>query len=291
LVALLLVVAVVLLGAYWYLQRYTHSSVSVVDRDTEAVEAQIRQQPDDLRLRVAVANLYLEKGRYQEAIAQAEQVLQRAPENLGALTTLGQAHSRQGNLEAAAGYLARAVEHNRENPMARTSLQLALVHQLLGEVYMKQGRAEDSAAEFRKVLEIDRTNADALYSLGKALAALGREDEALQSYRQALRLVPDFPEVYADLRQIYEARGDLPRAGFAQGMVQYASGDLDQAVDLLRAASQALPDAAEVHLGLAMAYEKRGLKAEAVEQYRRVASLEPDSIAAKQGLSRLGGQR
>lgn len=288
--AALLAVAVASLGLYWYGQRYTHPTVSVVDRDTQVVESQIRQQPNDPQLRVAIANLYLEKGRYEEAIAQAEQLLQANPEQLGALLALAQAEAKSGKLEAAAGLLNRALELNRDNPMAKSSLQLSLVHQNLGSIYLEMGRPQEAVGEFRAALEIDRANADTLHLLANALVAQGQIDEAVESYRRALRLVPDFPEVYRDLYRAYESQGDRDRAAFAWGMVRYSAGELDQALESLQKAARAVPDMAEVRLGLAMVYDKKGLKAEALEEYQKALALDDGSIAAKQGIARLGGR-
>lgn len=287
----LLALAAVSLGLYWYGERYTHPNTPAVDRDTEIVENQIRQQPNDPRLRVAAANLYLEKGRYDDAAAQAEQVLQASPGNLAALLALGQIYERKGQPDRALGYLSRAVELNKDNPMARSSLQLALIHRTMGSIYLEQGRPQEAVDQLKEALEIDRGNADTLQLLGNALAAQGQLDEAVESYRQALRLVPDFPEVYRDLYRAYERKGDRDRANFAWGMVHYSAGEYDQAVESLRKAAQALPDMAEVHLGLAMVYEKKGLKAEALEEYRKAQTLDAGSIAAKQGIGRLGGRQ
>ena len=288
--AVLLAFSVVSLAVYWYGQRYTHATVSMVDRDTEIVEGQIRQQPNDPQLRVAVANLYVEKGLYDDAIAQAEQVLQISPDDLSAILALAQAHTKEGKLELAVNYLLRAIELNQDNPMARSSLQLALIYQYLGSTYMEMGRTEDAVGAFRHSLEIDHTNADTLHMLGNALAAQGQIDEAIESYRQALRLVPNFPEVHRDLYRAYERKGDRDLATYAFGMVRYSAGEYDQAVETLEKASQALPEMAETHLGLAMAYEKKGRRSEALEEYRKALALDGGSIAARQGTGRLAGR-
>jgi tetratricopeptide (TPR) repeat protein len=288
-VAALLAVALVGLGAYYY-QRYSHTTLSVVDRDTRIVESQIRQRPDDLELRVAAANLYVAKGQYDEAISQAEEVLKMSPDHLGALLVLAQAQAQKGRRDLAIGYLTRAVELNKDNPMARASLRLALIHHNLGSLYLDQGQTEQAIAEFRQALAIDPTNADTLHLLGNALARQGHLDEAIQTYRQALRLVPDFPEAYQDLYRAYEGQGDHARADFASGMILYSAGKYGQALESLHRVAAAVPEMAEVHLGLAMTYEKTGDRAAALGEYRLALAEDGTSLAARQGIGRLGAQ-
>jgi tetratricopeptide (TPR) repeat protein len=289
--AVLLLLAVASLALYWIGGRYAHATVSVVDRDTQIVEGQIRDNPGDAALRVAAANLYLEKGRYDDAIAQAEQALLASDGNLGALVALGQAYVRKGRLDQAATYFQRAIETNRGNPMARASLQLAHVHRSLGLVYLELGRAEDAAMQFRETLAIHRGDADAHHLLGEALVGMGQIDEGIESYRRALRFVPDFPDVYRRLQSAYEKQGDPVRAGFAAGMVRYGKGDYERAAEMLARAAQAVPDMVEIQVGLAMAYERLGRNADALESYRRALAIDGSSVVAKQGIGRLEGRQ
>lgn len=284
---MLLLLAAGSLGLYWYSQRYVHATVSVLDRDSEIVESQIRNDPGDPGLRMAAASLYVEKGRYDDAIAQAEQVLQGNQDHMGALMVLGQSYARKGWLDHAATYFERAIEASRDDPMARSNLQLAQVHRSLGAIYLELGRTEEAAREFRESLLINRGDADAYHLLGQALVASGRTDEGIESYRKALRLVPNFPDVYVQLQRVYELSGDRNRADFARGMLLYGEGDYERAAETLRRAAEAVPDMAEVYLGLAMVYEKQKRLPEALESYRRAAAIDESSFAAKQGISRL----
>lgn len=288
--AILLAAAAVAVAGLWYFQRYVHPTVSVVDRDTAEIELQIRDQPNDPELRVAAANLYIEKGRLDAALDQAEQVLAVAPDHLGGLLLLGRVYAARGEPDRAAAPLERVLELNRDNPMAKASLQLARVHEELAGVYLTQNRAADAVREYQEALAIDRGNADTLHLLGKALITQGQLDDGIAAFRQALRLVPDFPEVYGDLYRAYEQKGALDLADYAFGMVRYSTGEYEQAVRSLERAARVLPDDAAVHLGLAMAYEKQGQREAALAEYRRAAALEAGSIAARQGIGRMGGQ-
>ena len=278
------------LPALYLTQRYVHSSVSVVDRDLQAVESQIRANPDDPELRVAAANLYTASGRNGDAAAQARQVLAAQPDNVGAALALQAALAAQGRSAEAVEPLARAAQLNRANPLAGSSLELAALQQVLGRLYLEQGRAAEAAEALQSAVAISRADADAWYWLGRAQATSGQLDEASVALLQAVRLVPDFGAAYADLATVDERRGDAAGLLFARGMLDFQAGGYDQAVARLRQAADAAPGLAEPHLGLGMAYEKLGRPTEALVEYRQALALDSSSYAARQAVGRLVGQ-
>lgn len=74
----------------------------------------------------------------------------------------------------------------------------------LGRVYMERGQYELAAEQFRRALIVSPDNPAALYQLGKALEFLGRVDEALQAYEQALS-APANPNVWHSTGADYQA--------------------------------------------------------------------------------------
>lgn len=278
------------LAIYYFAQSSRETSPSVLDRDIKTLEGHVRQRPNDLSLRLTLADLYSAKGRLDEAIGQAEQILQENPGQLEAILILAQSYVARAQPEPAINYLVRGIESNKDDPMAKANVRLAFAHQYLGSLYLERGERTEAIAEFRQALEIDRSNADVLYLLGDTLRKQGQLDEAIQHYMKALRFVPEFPQVYAGLARAYTEKGDEDKALFAGGMVSYTNGEYQQAIEALQRASRRVPDMAEVHLGLAMAYEKNGRSAEALEEYRSALKVDKTSIAAGQGISRLGGQ-
>src|SRR5512133_2873645 len=98
--------------------------------------------------------------------------------------------------------------------------------------------------------------------------------DAIQTYYQAVRYSPDFRDAYVDMEQAYSSKGDADRAGYAGGMVALADGDYSTALDRLAMAANAVPAAPEVHLGLAMTFEKQGQRSLALDEYRKAAQLD-----------------
>ncbi|MDQ3706000.1 MAG: tetratricopeptide repeat protein [Chloroflexota bacterium] len=82
-----------------------------------------------------------------------------------------------------------------------------------GNVYMDHGKYELAAEQFRKVLATAPEHHAAFYKLGYALEYLGRLDEAIEAYDQAVKTAPD-PELTRPpevLNFVAEAREGIDR--------------------------------------------------------------------------------
>ena len=90
--------------------------------------------------------------------------------------------------------------------------ELSYAHYNLGNVYVRLGRDADALEPFRTAL---RYNPDAFYAafnLGNALQRLGALPEAIQAYDQALRIKPDLAGAHHNLATVYLRMGDYPSA-------------------------------------------------------------------------------
>ncbi|MEU6016736.1 tetratricopeptide repeat protein [Streptomyces sp. NPDC047515] len=126
---------------------------------------------------------------------------------------------------------------------------------LLGELAWERGEPEEAVAQYGAALRTDRAHPPSLAGRARALAALGRTDEALRDYRAALARLPR-PDYMLELGELYESLGRDDEAqnqygklgealsrGDAQGVdnallrgrFEAAHGDPAVAVKLLRA--------------------------------------------------------
>lgn len=106
----------------------------------------------------------------------------------------------------------------------------------LGIIFMEQRRLRAAETHLRRAIEIDSTLADALFSLARVLAAMGRIDEAMKYCKQTIHLsltggrflsapvatkrhgVQVNPVSYALLGKLYMQRGDNIDASAAYNM-------------------------------------------------------------------------
>jgi tetratricopeptide (TPR) repeat protein len=89
-------------------------------------------------------------------------------------------------------------------------------------------------------------------NLGLALSAQGKTDQAIEEYRQAIRLQPDDAKAHSNL-----------------GNALSAQGKTDQAIEEYRQAIRLQPDLAEAHCNLGLALKKHGLFRESLESLER----------------------
>jgi tetratricopeptide (TPR) repeat protein len=171
--------------------------------------------------------------------------------------------------------------------MARTDNALEAAYYFLGESYVRLGRAAEAIPPLEAALVISPVDADALYQLGLAYHADGQPELAVQRYHEAVRLVPDFVEVYQAMVDSYSALERPDHVTYAQGMVAFSQKDYQAAAAHLEQATEALPDFAPAFLGLGLAYENLSRLQPALSAVERALELDPGGFAARQALGRI----
>ncbi len=284
----LLLVVLVTFAGYYIWDRYIHAEGQApVELDIASMEEAIHQDPQDPELRVVLAESYLRVGEHARALEQAEQVLGHYPEDAGALLIAGIAHVRMGHPEAALAPLQSFVALRKVGPMARADQALEAAYYFLGESYLEVGRPAEAIPVLEAALQISPVDADALYQLGLAYNANGQSELAVQSYQDAVRLVPDFAEVYRAMVDSYSAL-DLPDyVAYARGMLAFAQEDYRAALSHLEQATDALPDFAPAFLGLGLTYERMEDLQPALLAIERALELDPGDFATQQALGRM----
>ncbi len=287
-VALALIAAVVLFVGYYTWDRYVHvGDRSPLELQTESLEKAVREDPQNLDLRVSLAESYLRNGANDKALEQANQVLQADPEHQGALWVAGVALVRLDRPEEAIEPLETFVDLRKDQPMANVDTVLEAAYYYLGTSFLALDRPEEAAAAQEKALLIVPHDADALYQAGLAYQAQGKHELALERLHGAVRFVPNFTEVYSAMIVSYQALGDEAGADYARGMQAFSLKDFETARTYLESATQALPDFAPAFLGLGLTYEQMGELEAAQQAIERVLALTPDDLAAQQALGRI----
>ena len=69
----------------------------------------------------------------------------------------------------------------------------------LGATLAARGRFDEAIESYRKAIRIDPNNFEAQYNLGTALAARGQFDEAIENYRKAIQINSTHPETFFHL--------------------------------------------------------------------------------------------
>jgi tetratricopeptide (TPR) repeat protein len=85
-------------------------------------------------------------------------------------------------------------------------------HLLLGEALRRQGRFSEALESYREAVRLNPALAHAHVNLGVTLAALGRIDEAIGAYAQALSLDSGIPAAHYNLAVLLASKGLTTRA-------------------------------------------------------------------------------
>jgi tetratricopeptide (TPR) repeat protein len=153
---------------------------------------------------VEYADALLSLGKTKDAIADYSEALRKKPDLLAGLIGLGQALD-------SAGQTAQALESFRRAVAAYPDS--ALAWQDAGQVYAKLGQSNEALAALRKSIELDGDVPEAHYALGTFLS---RRDPsaALASFREAIRLQPDYAAARLNLAVLLAQRNQLSEAEF-----------------------------------------------------------------------------
>lgn len=234
-----------------------------------------------------------QQGNHQAALALFWEAAGLAPDDADIQNRLGEALDRIGALEAAIDAYRRALAVRPDFRRASNNLILTLV---------RAGRGRESIELARRVVAGAPEDPNAYFTLGLALTEQD-VDEAVKTFRRVLQLAPRHALARYNLAQVLkradrtaEAVEELRRAieiepraeaHYTLGVIYWQQGDLDRALDRLRAAAAADPEYADAHYSLGAVLAARREWPGAAESLRRAIALRPDLWSAHYTLGRV----
>jgi tetratricopeptide (TPR) repeat protein len=288
----LLIVVSAAFGGYYYYDRYVHvGDQTPAEKMVSVMEAKVRAEPNSPGPRLALAEAYLQERNYDQALAQAQQVLQNYPEAERAHLVIGLTYAFSGKTEQSLAPLEKYADLRRKAEMKDVDQSLELALYYLGDGYLKLQRPADAIKVLNEAVGINRTDADALLALGRAYNLSGQPQEAVNQLTKAVGLVPDFTEAYAEMAVSYGQMNKPDHIRYADGMQAFAKKDYNRAQGLLAQAAAALPDFAPVQLGLGLTYEQLGDLAKAKASLERAVALDPHDFSATHALQRVNSTK
>jgi tetratricopeptide (TPR) repeat protein len=200
---------------------------------------------------VAHAALGLALAARKESLGQGKGELELAlklkPDLATALVALGQIKLAEGDLGSASTHLEAALRQGGEYT----------IHMALGNVRIQQQRPAEAAEQFQRAAQLDPRSAEAKSSLGQALLAGGKSEEAERALRAAAQLRADAAtstalgfalerqkkadQALAVFQQVLAQDGTAAPALFGAGVASEDLGKNDQALDFYRRLA-ALPE-------------------------------------------------
>lgn len=197
------------------------------------------------------------QGRYGQAIATLNQLLQQAPEFAAAYHLRAQALTALGDTEAALADYGEAV---RQQP----DFTAAYVNR--GLLYYSLSQYEAAIADYERAIALDPDLSDTYVNRGNAYAALGRSEEALADYNRALDRNGNSGMAYYNRAQLQEARGDSAAA----------LADYEAALAVLPEGTATVP----VYLSRSTLYLNSGNPDAAIADCNRILAIAPNTPEA-----------
>lgn len=185
----------------------------------------------------------------------------------------------------------QAIESSRKAVSLRPSAE-SFFNIGLANFYLKQYR--EAAEAYRQAIKLDPYNsADAHYALGLVYRDWGKADEEVQSYKQAIRLRPDYVSAYERLgsryikskkfndaievfRQLAALRPGDSGPPNSLGEVYLELGRKDEALESFRQAIRLKPDFGKAYYNLGKCHLAMGNRDAALEQYNILQNLDQD---------------
>jgi tetratricopeptide (TPR) repeat protein len=155
------------------------------------------------------------------------------------------------------GRYSEAIEASKKAVVLRPSAE-SYFNIGLANYYLKQYR--DAVENYRQAIRLDPYNAaDAHYALGLAYRDWGRPDEEIQAYKQAIRLRPDYTSAYERLGSRY-----------------VKSKKYADAIEIYKQLAALKPGDPNAPNSMGEAYAELGRLPEALEAFKQAIRLKPD---------------
>jgi tetratricopeptide (TPR) repeat protein len=278
--------------------------------------ASIKQNPNDLGLRLELAQAYGAAGQFDDAIEQFEVVLQLDANNPDALTGLGLIAMFEGEWEDAEGYWRSVIDEIGAGQYAGVDQRLAVAYHQLGATLIERRRYREATEYLLEALRISPHAADTHYALAVAYRELDAVARQRRHLEDALMFDPVMPEANYEYGLLLLADGDVAAAAehfrtsadnapeshtepadeladlgsFAERLAaakRLAGTDAAAALVEARVARALDPGRLEAAKLVARLYQRAGDPVAAEEAWQRVLARWPDEPEAQRALERL----
>jgi tetratricopeptide (TPR) repeat protein len=209
----ILVVGGLAITALYVSDRWMPHGTTVVDRQTAALEAAVRKEPNNVNARLQLAGAYTAAKRYQDAIDQFNAVLSVQPAYKSALLGRGEAYQAAGTLDKASADFQAVIDMAKGAEFAAEDTELAQAYYSLGAVLIAQDKASEAISPLLAALANNNTDSDTLFLLGEAYVATNQSSKAIEALRGAVSFVPTgWSDPYTTLAKAYTSAGQADEA-------------------------------------------------------------------------------
>jgi len=133
----------------------------------------------------------------------------------------------------------------------------------MGNDYNKIGDFDKAIECYKKAVEIKPDYHEALYNMGNAYKKKGDFDKAIECYEKAIKIKPDYHKAFYNIGIAYDEKEDF-----------------DKAIECYKKAVEIKPDYHEALFNMGNAYDEIGEFDKAIECYEKSIKIKPDDYKA-----------
>jgi tetratricopeptide (TPR) repeat protein len=263
---------------------------------TKAIEEYrkaIDADPSSEYLNAALAELYSRTGRIRDAVLEAQEIIQRDPNNLEAHKLLGRIYLRSlGDSQGTQSHEVLNLAMEQYEALVRIEPKNADNHLVLGGLYIVNKDLLKAEGEFKTALAIDPASEEAVTQLARLYDEEGNNKKAIET----LNSIPESgrsSKVYATLGATYEQEKDYKSAVAAyqralvldkdnleamRGLAQNLANDnqMEAALNAYKTLQEADSQDAQASIEVARIYRHQGKFDLALENLKKAEALAPE---------------
>lgn len=184
-------ILVILVVGYFLERRYLGFTPSIAkpfkrSRKLSALRRELESRPHDTRSKLEAARLYLEKKQFRQAHDYLEQVLPVMDDSAEVMAELGWAKLKLGQLEEGEALVTASLERNPRVRYGEPYLWL-------GEAFM-DADPEKALGYLEELRRLNSSSTEAYYRMGELYTSMGRKEEAVKAFGEALRVYRSLPK-------------------------------------------------------------------------------------------------
>jgi tetratricopeptide (TPR) repeat protein len=210
-------------------------------------------------------------GKWDDVIILGKKYLEGEPDNAVVSFVLSMAYYMKGEYELQGQQRALALEDEKsidtivawcEN-LAQQFPKNYNVYLLLGSAYRAKDEVDKAMESYKKAIEINPNFAEAYLGVGAVYFAIGQINEAIKSFKKAIEINPSHMAAYFNLAAIYKYNGQI-----------------DEAIASYEKTVEINPGFVSTYVCLGDLYLEKGDRAKAIKAYKKVIELDPESELA-----------
>jgi len=188
-------------------------------------------------------NALFEEKRYAEALALYQEFVEKFPDLSKVRLNVANCYIELQEFDKAVTEYQKVLDLLSADPPEKRDLKLTgQIFAGMGDAYLRQNKFAEAEQYFRKSIDLDPADHALAYNVAEIMMQAGNADEAIRYYEMAIKIKPDWPKSYLKLGYAWLNKGNIKTAleAFAKCVEIGPADDPDvaQARDIIKKISK-----------------------------------------------------